>query len=59
MCYETSLTKTQKVIENHFKAPMKIPDLFQPYYHQSGFSNPYLYVIPQEDPSQIYPTYFQ
>lgn len=55
MCYETSLTKTQKVIENHFKAPMKIPDLFQPSYHQSGFSNPYLYVIPQEDPSQIYP----
>lgn len=55
MCYETSLTKTSKQITQHFGATMKIPELYEPWYHMSGFVHPNLFCIPQENPSEIYP----
>ncbi len=55
MCYETSLTKSEKQIEKATGAKFNIQLEYKPYYHVSGFVHPNLYCIPQEDPSQIYP----
>ncbi|MDT0689362.1 SOS response-associated peptidase [Salegentibacter sp. F188] len=55
MCYETSLTKTTRQIEQRFSSTMKVPLLYEPYYHRSAYTYPNLFCIPQEDPSEIFP----
>lgn len=55
MCYETSLSKPRKKVEERFGAKMKVPLLFEPYYHRSSYTFPNLYCIPQEDPTGIKP----
>ena len=55
MCYETSLTKKLNEIEKHTGAEMLYAEVYEPYYHLSGFTHPNLFCIPIEDPSQIYP----
>ncbi|MDT0646338.1 SOS response-associated peptidase family protein [Zunongwangia sp. F260] len=54
MCYETSLTKTSRQIEARY-GPMKVPMLYEPWYHVSGFVHPNLFCIPMENPKEIYP----
>ncbi|MGB3343212.1 MAG: SOS response-associated peptidase family protein [Aequorivita sp.] len=56
MCYETALTKTEKLIQKHFQMDFKIPLEFQPYYHRSGFTHPNLQIVKMDEPTSIYPT---
>ena len=55
MCYETSLTKKLAAIEKHTGAEMMYPEVYEPYYHISGFVHPNLFCIPLEDPTHIFP----
>ena len=55
MCYETSLNKKLKTIEKTFSAKFTEPELYDPWYHLSGFIHPNLFCVPMEDPQHIYP----
>jgi len=56
MCYETTSTKKKNQIEEYFQKEFKIPLEYEPYFHQSGFSNPNLQIIKMDEPQSIYPS---
>ncbi|MBO2543772.1 hypothetical protein J0871_05025 [Salegentibacter sp. BDJ18] len=43
MCYETSLTKKLAAIEKHTGAVMQYPEVYEPWYHLSGFTHCFAY----------------
>ena len=55
MCYETSLTKKLGAIEKHTGAVMQYPEVYEPWYHLSGFSHPNMFCIPMDRPDVILP----
>ncbi len=55
MCYETSLTKKLAPIEKHTGAVMRYPEVYEPWYHLSGFSHPKMFCIPLDEPAVILP----
>lgn len=55
MCYETSLTKKLAAIEKHTGAVMRYPEVYEPWYHLSGFSHPNMFCIPMDEPDTILP----
>lgn len=55
MCYETSLTKKLKAIEERFGVEELISGVYEPWYHVSCFVNPNMMCIPLEDPQHFYP----
>ena len=48
MCYHTSLARTADYLEKRFQAKFEQRNLFEPIYHQSGFSAPLHPVIADE-----------
>ena len=58
VCYNTTLTKRINDIENMYRTPMYDPDSYQPYYSNNGFNHNYLFIIPQNNPDQIFPAYW-
>lgn len=55
MCYETTLTKTKKQVKATFDKGFAFPGLYEPYYHQSGFTHPNLQIIKMDEADTIYP----
>lgn len=55
MCYETSLTKSEPQIEKTYQVSMKVPLLYEPYYHMPAYLYPNLFCIPMESPTEIFP----
>ncbi|MDT0685587.1 SOS response-associated peptidase [Autumnicola psychrophila] len=55
MCYHTALTKRPEVIEQHLRIPFIDVDVYEPYYYQNGFTHDYMYIIPQNESTHIYP----
>jgi len=55
MCYGKSLTIEEKRLEREMRRPMKIKDLYEPYYHINGFDFPMVYIVTQEEPDVISP----
>jgi putative SOS response-associated peptidase YedK len=55
MCYETSLTKKLAAIEKTTGAIMQYPEVYEPWYHLSGFTHPNMFCIPMDRPSAILP----
>jgi len=53
MCYHNSLKSSKKEIEERYKAVFAEPDLFEPYYHSSGFGHPKWPIITQENKTEI------
>ncbi|MFC1970723.1 SOS response-associated peptidase [Chloroflexota bacterium] len=49
MCYNISIITKMDDLEKRFGARFTQPDLYKPLYHVSGFSAPFLPVIPNED----------
>ena len=49
MCYNISIITKMDDLEKRFGARFTQPDLYKPFYHASGFSAPFLPVIPNED----------
>ncbi len=49
MCYNISIITKMDDLEKRFGARFTQPDLYKPFYHVSGFSVPFLPVIPNED----------
>jgi putative SOS response-associated peptidase YedK len=58
MCYGKSLTAEQKKLEQEMRRPMKIADLYEPYYHANGFDFPMVYIITQQTSGVIVPAYW-
>jgi len=56
MCYKTALQK--KADELALKNPLKLkyPKEYTPYYHNDAFTNPTLYIIPQDDKDFVVPS---
>ncbi|GGD86396.1 SOS response-associated peptidase [Planktosalinus lacus] len=58
MCYDISLTKSKKSIENFYKAhdlQFNPPLVYESYFHQRGFWHQNIYIIPQQQPEEIVP----
>jgi putative SOS response-associated peptidase YedK len=55
MCFESSLLKKKRLIEEYFKANFIPSYYYEPYYHVSGFTYPELQIIKMDDPSTIHP----
>lgn len=55
MCYETSLTKTKKQVQEHLYKEIAFPEKYESYYHRSGFTHPNLQLIKMDEPNTIYP----
>jgi putative SOS response-associated peptidase YedK len=53
MCYHTSLTRSKDYLEKRFQAKFEQADLFEPIYHDSGFSAPLHPVIADESIESI------
>ena len=53
MCYETSLTKKLAAIQKHTGAIILYPEVFDPWYHLSGFTHPNMFCIPMVIPGAI------
>lgn len=53
MCFNIAVYREKKLVEHAFNARFLQPELYQPYYHVSGFSLPYVPVITSEDPGVI------
>ena len=51
----TSLTKRLDQVEFYYEATMKVPFLYEPWFHLNMLTFPNLFCIPQEDPQQIFP----
>ena len=49
MCYNISIITKIDDLEKRFGARFRHPEVFKPLYHVSGFSAPFLPVIPSED----------
>lgn len=58
MCYGKSLTAEQKKLEQEMRRPMKIADLYEPYFHANGFDFPTVYIITQETAEVISPAHW-
>lgn len=58
MCYGKSLTYEEKRIEREMNRPMKIADLYEPYFHINGFDFPMVYIITQHTSGVISPAYW-
>lgn len=55
MCYHTSITQDQKIIEERFKASFYDIGAYQKQYHNNGFGNQYQYIITQTDSHVLEP----
>lgn len=55
MCFESSLIKKKRLIEEYFKATFIPSYYYEPYYHVSGFQYPELQIIKLDDPYTIHP----
>jgi len=55
MCFESSLLKKKRLIEEFFKANFTPSYYYEPYYHVSGFNYPELQIIKMDDPYTIHP----
>lgn len=58
MCFTKSNTKSAEENENRFNASFITPEIYQPYYARSGYSNDYLYIIKQGEKEIINPAYW-
>jgi len=55
MCNSASLTAKQQKLEEHYRAKMAVPLLFEPYYHIAAYTFPNLFIIKQNEPDTIFP----
>lgn len=55
MCFESSLLKKKRLIEEFFKANFTSNNSYEPFYHVSGFNYPELQIIKMDDPYTIHP----
>jgi len=55
MCYETTLSKKQKQIEEHYNVNFAISEEYEPYFHRTGFTHPNLQIIKMDEPEKVYP----
>lgn len=58
MCFHTSLTAKKEIIEKRFDANFSQFDVFEPYYHLSGFDEGFVYIIKQDEYNLIEPSYW-
>ncbi|AEH02130.1 SOS response-associated peptidase [Lacinutrix sp. 5H-3-7-4] len=58
MCFHKSLTKKQEEFKERFDAAMKELDVYEPYFHRSGFEDNYIYIIKANEPYDIVPSYW-
>jgi len=59
MCFHISNRKeSYKIIEKRFDASFRYKEVYEPYYHFNGFEKKFLYLIPQEAPNTIIPSYW-
>ena len=53
MCYNITINKKIEYLEKRFRATFENPQLFEPIYHVSAFSTPFLPVISNKDSNTI------
>ncbi|MGE5944080.1 MAG: SOS response-associated peptidase [Flavobacteriales bacterium] len=59
MCYDISLTKEEKAIEERFKVAADYSmSVYQPFYHRSAFDKDFIYIIKSEEPYNFFPAYW-
>ncbi|AXG68187.1 putative SOS response-associated peptidase YedK [Kordia sp. SMS9] len=58
MCFHVSQVKKEKELEKRFDAAFEYDGIYEPYYHFNGWENKSLYIITQDDPYIIKPSYW-
>jgi len=55
MCFEKTLTKKEKQIRDHKQLQFPMAVEYKPYYHQTGFIHPTIYILKMDDPQTLHP----
>lgn len=58
MCAHTSLVKYNKYVEKRYKVTAEATDVYQPYYHRSGYDDDYIYIIKQNEYNLFAPSFW-
>lgn len=55
MCYQKSLNRSEDNLTRYMYRPPYTKEIYQLYFMTDGFTQDYIYIIPQDEPTHWYP----